>query len=126
MPTAVERRRAFRRGLLAETAAMWLLRCKGYRVVARRVRTPLGEIDIIVRRGQTIAFVEVKERPTEAAALEAIAPRQARRLVGAARYWLSTQPAASIAQGDWRFDIVTVSPYLLPRHLPNAFGADLW
>ena len=126
MPTAVERRRAFRRGLLAETAAIWLLRCKRYRVVARRVRTPLGEIDIIVRRGRTIAFVEVKTRPTEDEALEAIAPRQARRLVGAARYWLAAQPPASSAQADWRFDIVTVSPYLLPRHLSNAFSADLW
>ena len=126
MPTAIERRRAFRRGHLAETAAAWLLRCKGYRIVARRVRTPMGEIDIIARRGRTIAFVEVKERPMPAAALEAVSPRQARRVVGAARYWLTGQPAARTEQADWRFDIIVVTPYLLPRHLPNAFGADLW
>jgi putative endonuclease len=123
---SLERQRAFRRGHVAETAAAWLLRCKGYRIVARRVRTPLGEIDIIVRRGRTTAFVEVKQRPTPAAALEAVTPRQARRLVGAARYWLTVQSPASTAGADWRFDIVVVSPYLLPRHLPNAFGADLW
>jgi putative endonuclease len=125
MPTRLERRQAFRRGHLAEAAAAWLLRCKGYRIVGRRVRTPLGEIDLIARRGGTLAFVEVKERPTRDVALEAVSPRQARRLVGAARYWLSLQPPATAA-GDWRFDIVAVSPYLLPRHLPNAFGADLW
>jgi putative endonuclease len=124
MPTSLERRRAFRRGHLAETAATWLLRCKGYRIVARRVRTPMGEIDIIARRGRTVAFVEVKERPRSEVALEAVSPRQARRLVGAARYWLAAQPSAS--GDDWRFDIVAVTPYLLPRHLPNAFGADLW
>ena len=126
MPTTIERRRAFRRGHRAETAAAWLLRCKGYRIVARRVRTPLGEIDLIARRGRTTAFVEVKERPTQASALEAVSPRQARRPVGAARYWLTTQPPGATVEADWRFDIVVVSPYLLPRHLPNAFGADLW
>ena len=124
MPTAFERRQAFRRGHLAEAAAAWLLRCKGYRIVGRRVRTPMGEIDLIARRGSTIAFVEVKARPTRDVALEAVSPRQARRMVAAARYWLSLQPPATA--GDWRFDIVVVSPYLLPRHLPNAFGADLW
>jgi putative endonuclease len=125
MPTAFERRQAFRRGHLAEAAAAWLLRCKGYRIMGRRVRTPMGEIDLIARRGGTLAFVEVKARPTRDVALEAVSPRQARRMVGAARYWLGTQPPAS-ARGDWRFDIVVVSPYLFPRHLPNAFGADLW
>ena len=125
MPTAFERRQAFRRGHLAEAAAAWLLRCKGYRIVGRRVRTPMGEIDLIARRGGTLAFVEVKSRPTRDVALEAVSPRQARRMVGAARYWLSLQPPAATA-ADWRFDIVVVSPYLLPRHLPNAFGADLW
>lgn len=124
MPKSLERRKAFRRGHLAEGAAAWLLRCKGYRILGRRVRTPMGEIDLIARRGGTLAFVEVKERPTRDAALEAVSPRQARRLVGAARYWLAAQPPATA--GDWRFDIVVVSPYLFPRHLPNAFGADLW
>jgi putative endonuclease len=125
VPTSRERRRAFRRGHLAEAAAAWLLRCKGYRILGRRVRTPLGEIDIIARRGRTTAFVEVKERPTRDVALEAVSPRQARRLVAAARFWLAQSHGAT-AGDDWRFDIVVVTPYLLPRHLPNAFGADLW
>jgi putative endonuclease len=126
VPTTIERKRAFRRGHAAETAAAWLLRCKGYRIVARRVRTPLGEIDIIAQRGRVTAFVEVKQRSLRDVALEAVSPRQARRLVAAARWWIAAQPAASTVQGDWRFDIVAVTPYLWARHLPNAFGADLW
>jgi hypothetical protein len=55
----------------------------------------MGEIDLIARRGGTIAFVEVKARPTRDVALEAVSPRQARRMVGAARYWLSLQPPAT-------------------------------
>ena len=126
MPTSLERRNAFRRGHRAETAAAWLLRCKGYRIVARRVGTPRGEIDLIARRGRTTAFIEVKERPSRDVALEAVSPRQARRIVAAARWWLAAQPSRTTADADWRFDIVVVTPYLLPRHLPNAFGADLW
>jgi putative endonuclease len=123
MPQA-DRRQAYRRGLLAETSAAWLLRLKGYRILARRVRTPMGEIDLVARRGRTLAFVEVKARPTDGEAMEAVTARQARRLVGAARYWMTAQRRH--ADGDCRFDIVLVNPYLLPRHLPNAFGADLW
>lgn len=119
-----DRRQAYRHGLLAETAAAWLLRLKGYRILARRVRTPMGEIDLVARRGRTLAFVEVKARPTDGEAMEAVTARQARRLVGAARYWITTQDGGPA--GDCRFDIVLVKPYLLPRHLPNAFGADLW
>lgn len=122
--TTADRRRAHRHGALAETAAAWLLRCKGYRIIARRVKTPLGEVDLIARRGRTTAFIEVKARPSAAQAAEAVTIRQARRLVAAARYWIAVQPAAFI--GDCRFDIILVTPYRLPRHLPNAFGADLW
>ena len=68
------RRKAERRGRRAELIAAWYLRLKLYRVLARRYRTPVGEIDLIVRRGRTIVFVEVKHRPSEAEALEAVPP----------------------------------------------------
>ena len=67
-----DRRLAERRGRRAETLAAWYLRLKGYRILARRYRTPVGEIDLIVRRGRLVAFVEVKRRPTEAEAAEAV------------------------------------------------------
>ena len=78
MPRATEadprRRAAERGGRRAEFIAAWFLRLKLYRVIARRYRTPVGEIDLIVRRGRTIAFVEVKQRPSEGEGLEAVAP----------------------------------------------------
>ncbi|MGE0212807.1 MAG: YraN family protein [Parvibaculaceae bacterium] len=119
----LERRKAERRGHAAELAACWLLRAKGYRILARRVKTPMGEIDVIARRGPVTAFMEVKRRETHDGALIAIDRRQAARIVNAARQWTARNPQA--LEGSCRFDIVTVSPYLLPRHLPNAFDADI-
>lgn len=118
-----ERRKAERRGHAAELAACWLLRAKGYRILARRVKTPMGEIDIVARQGTVTAFVEVKRRGTHDGALLSIDRRQAARIVNAARQWAARNPQA--LDGACRFDIVTVSPYLLPRHLPNAFDADI-
>ena len=118
------RRKAERFGHWAEHAAAWLLRFKGYRIVARRERTPHGEIDLIAARGRVIAFVEVKARPSHDEALEAITPRQAKRIIEAARAWHS---GSGLAEDRYcRFDIITVSPYLWPKHLANAFGEDLW
>jgi putative endonuclease len=112
---------AERRGRRAETLALWLLRCKGYRVLARRYRTHAGEIDLIVRRGRLVAFVEVKVRATAADAAEAVTASGRRRIAGAAAAWLAAHPAA--AQLDQRFDVVTIVPWRLPRHLPGAFDA---
>jgi putative endonuclease len=117
-----DRRAAERRGHAAEWAAAALLMAKGYRILGRRVKTPRGEIDLIARRRATLAFVEVKARASHDAALEAVSPFAARRIVAAAGWWCSVHPASAAC--DCRFDIVTVSPYLFARHLPNAFAAD--
>ena len=82
------RRRAYRRGHRAEAAAALLFRLKGFRVLARRMRTPLGEIDLIVHRGSLVVFAEVKQRARNAPTLQAISSRQQARIVSAARYWL--------------------------------------
>ncbi|HVV93535.1 MAG TPA: YraN family protein [Hyphomicrobiales bacterium] len=116
------RRAAYGRGLGAEgLAALWL-RLKGYRVLARRFATPVGEIDLVVRRGGTVAFVEVKARPSVEEALYALQPRQQARIVRAAEAFLARHPA--LAQGNLRFDVILVVPRRLPRHLPGAFAAD--
>ncbi len=118
------RQRAEQRGRWAEYAAEAMFRVKGYAILGRRVRTPMGEIDLIAARGDTVAFAEVKARVDRSVALSAVTPHQARRIVNAARYWISrNRPAAN---RNCRFDIVTVNPYLWPRHLANAFGEDLW
>jgi putative endonuclease len=113
---------AYRRGLFAETLAAWLLRVRLYRILARRYRTPSGEIDLIARRGRTIVFVEVKSRPSEIDALEAVGAKTRRRIVRAAELWLAAHPDA--AGFDLRFDVVLVVPGRLPRHLVSVFDAD--
>ena len=118
---AARRRAAERRGRLAEMAAVVLLTLKGYRVLARRVRTPVGEIDMIARRGCVLAFVEVKARGAQDAAAEAVTLGQRRRIARAAAWWLARRPAF----GDHvlRFDAVLVAPRRLPRHVAGAFEA---
>lgn len=122
MTAASEARRdAERRGRRAEVFVAWYLRAKGYRVIARRFKTPVGEIDLIVRRGRTIAFVEVKHRPTDAEASEATTPATRQRIARAASYWLARHPKA--AEADLRFDVVVSVPGRLPRHIMAAFDA---
>ncbi|MEL6374433.1 MAG: YraN family protein [Pseudomonadota bacterium] len=117
-PGLAERRRRFRLGLSAEARARWALRLKGYRILAVRVRTPRGEIDLIAKRGNRLAFVEVKARATLEAAQHAITPRQQRRLVNAAELWLGNQLAL---QGcTLGFDAVFVTPRRWPRHAIDA------
>src|SRR5262249_21187193 len=97
-----QRRIAFRFGLSAEARAAALLMAKGYRILARRFRTPLGEIDIVARRSGVLVFVEVKARDSFDTAAEAIGKRQQSRIVAAAQLWLAAHPED--AMRDMRFD----------------------
>jgi putative endonuclease len=117
-----QRRIAFRFGLSAESRAAALLIAKGYRILARRFRTPLGEIDIVARRRGVLVFVEVKARDSFDAAAEAIGKRQQSRIIAAAQLWLAGHPED--AMRDMRFDVVLVVPGCVPRHLPAAFDAS--
>ena len=117
-----ERQRREQVGRRAERAAVWLLRFKGYRILARRFRLPVGEIDIVARRGHTVAFIEVKARASEGAALESVTPRQQQRIVRAALVFLQRHPAYSAF--DLRFDLITVTPGNLPRHHLDAWRAS--
>ncbi len=116
------RRRAFRFGVAAETLAALLLRLKGYRILARRMKTPGGEADIVARRGDTLVFVEVKARDTLEAAADTIRQSQMRRIGAAARQWLSHHPADMAL--TVRFDAVHVAPSRWPRHIVNAFEVE--
>jgi len=117
-----ERQVAFRLGLSAETRAAALLLAKGYRIVARRWRSPVGEIDLVARRRRVLVFVEVKARGRFDDAAEAVTPRQQRRITAAAAAWLASHP--DDAARDIRFDAVLVAPWRIPRHIPAAFDAD--
>ena len=113
------RRARERLGRRAESRAAIALRLKGYRLLDRRVRTPAGEIDLVVRRGAVVAFVEVKARETRAHAAEAISPAQRRRIVRAAAHFIAANPRLSVL--TQRFDAVLVEPRKWPHHITNAW-----
>ena len=116
---ATHRRLTEARGRTAEALALMSLMLKGYRPLGTRFRAAGGEIDLIVRRGRTIVFVEVKARGTIAAAQGAIDARKVGRFSRAARAWIGRHPAG----GDitYRADAVFVSPRTWPHHVPDAF-----
>ena len=116
-PADPERRIAFRFGLSAESRAAAYLIAKGYRILFRRFKTPVGEIDIVARRRGVLVFVEVKAREKLEDAAEAIGKRQQSRIIAAAEFWLAGHPPN--ASLDMRFDVV------LPVHLPGAFDASM-
>ena len=117
-----ERVAAFGLGISAESrAAAWLI-AHGYRILARRFKSPLGEIDIIAARRTTLIFVEVKARATLDDAAEAVTERQKQRIAAAAEIWLANNPVPAIR--DMRFDAILVAPGKLPRHIPSAFEAN--
>jgi putative endonuclease len=114
-----ERRRVnYRRGRLSEWIAEFLLRLKGYAILARRLRTPVGELDLVARRGRRLAFVEVKLRATLDDAGEAITPRQRKRLLKAASYWLVRHASSD---DDVAFDAVLLAPGRFPQHMRDVF-----
>lgn len=113
------RQRAYRLGHRGEWLAAMALRLKGYRILARRYRTKLGEIDLIARRGDVVAIVEVKARPTVEAAMDAVSYHAQIRIERAADLWLARQP--DHARLSLRFDLVAVLPRRWPVHVENLF-----
>ena len=109
---------AEQRGRRAETLAAWWLRLHGWRILAVRARVAGGEVDLVARRGRTVAFVEVKQRNSvEAAAWSLDAFRLRRVAVAAERL------AARFARPDdvIRIDAIFLVPRRLPRHLVNVW-----
>src|SRR5438128_7528677 len=117
-----ERQVAFALGLSAESRAAAYLVAKGYRIVARRFRSPVGEIDIVARRRGVLVFVEVKARNTIDDAALSLLHRQQQRIAAAAGAWLAAHPED--AESDVRFDAVLVAPGKIPRHIPAAFETE--
>jgi putative endonuclease len=124
-PLAQAQRRlgAHRFGLKAESIAALMLQVKGYRILARRFVVSGGEIDLIVKRGGSIAFVEVKARADLEVAATSISATKRRRISLAARVWLTRNAWA--AGLTLRGDAVFVAPRRLPRHQPAAYSLDI-
>lgn len=113
------RRRAFLAGRRGEAWAALYLRLKFYRVRAVRHATPLGEIDIVAERGDTLVFIEVKTRRGRAEPWEAV---NTRRIADAAALYVARNPG--LAGRKMRFDVIFLAPFAWPRHVINAFDAS--
>ena len=121
-PPSPERVAAFGLGLSAESRAAAYLIAKGYRIAARRFRSPVGEVDIVARRGPELLFVEVKARHRLDDAALSVTPRQQRRIVAAAEAWLADHP--DDATREIRFDVILVARSGRTQHITAAFDAS--
>lgn len=114
-----ERQRRQRLGQRAEWVAALYLQLKGYRILARRFKCPVGEIDLIAKRGRRVAFIEVKYRQTFESAAFSITDKQKQRIERAAAFWLMRHEG--ISYETLSFDVMLMRPRRLPRHLKSAF-----
>lgn len=114
----MKRQRAERGGRRAERLAAWWLRLKGWRILAVRARTPVGEVDLVARRGRTLAFVEVKARATEADAALALDDWRLRRVARAAE---ALAPRYARDGDTIRIDALFMVPRRWPRHMTNVW-----
>jgi len=121
-----DKRKAWRYGMRAELFCAVLLLLKGYRLIALRLRTQGGEIDILARRGDTVVIVEVKARGDHEQALYSVTPFKQQRLSSAARSILAGKIAglALPANPTIRFDVMAVRPWRLPLHVADAWRPE--
>lgn len=110
---------AYWRGLKAERLAAVFLKIKGYDILAQRFKTPVGEIDLMAKKGKTLVMVEVKQRSSMEDALESVTPKMRRRIEQAALYYLQRHTEHEAC--DLRFDVIAVRWPFLIRHLDNAW-----
>lgn len=119
VPKSTSRQKAQKYGLFAETLAAFALRLKGYKIVERNFKTKLGEIDIIARKGDLVAIVEVKARKSLQASIDGVGYQSTQRIESAADLWLAKQKDAHLI--SMRFDIIAVQPRKWPVHIKDAF-----
>jgi putative endonuclease len=113
----MNRHEAEQRGHWGERRAAWFLRLHGWRIIGQRVRVPAGEVDLIAKRGRTVAFVEVKTRSTAQELDTAIDAHRLRRVVAAAT---SLAPRYAGPDMDVRIDVILIAPRCWPRHIVNV------
>jgi putative endonuclease len=109
----------YQKGHRAERMARYFLNCKFYRLLELRYKTKLGEIDLVMAKGNKIIFCEVKARNELADGFDAVSPHSQQRIQRAATYFVQRNPAYQ--NYDWRFDVVVVRPWRLPYHLKDAW-----
>jgi len=114
----MKRRRAEQGGRRAEAIAALWLQLKGWSILARRARTPVGEVDLVARRGRMVAFVEVKARATLAEVEISLDEYRLRRVAAAAE---ALAPRYIRPGDDLRIDAIFIVPRRLPRHVVNVW-----
>lgn len=113
------RKRAYLKGQWAEKIAAFYLRLKGYKILENRFKTPVGEIDLLARKGKMLVAVEVKRRATLEEASLALTSFQKKRIERAFLYYLRRRPFPL----DLRFDVVLISPWKWPCHIQGAWSS---
>ena len=121
--TRVTRKLSLRWGMIAEYGAALYLILKDYSVLAMRYRIKEGEVDLIIRRGRVIAFVEVKARADFATGFEAIDEMKLRKFRKAVDHWLMRNSWAETY--TLRGDAVVICPWRIPHHIEDAFPLAL-
>ncbi|WP_421847750.1 YraN family protein [Novosphingobium sp.] len=114
----MSREEAERRGRRGESLAAWYLWAGGWRILARRQRVGAGEVDLVARKGRTVAFIEVKWRASQAALDQAIDARRLRRVARAAE---ALAPRFAGPGDDIRIDVILLAPGHWPRHMANVW-----
>ena len=115
-----KRKTAEKFGRRGESLAILYLRLKFYSILAKRVKTPVGEIDLVARRGKDIVFIEVKARSDKNQVENALRSVNQRRISRAAGYYLTQFP--EIYHSQLRFDVIFLAPFSWPRHVIGAFN----
>jgi putative endonuclease len=117
----VSRPSSYKSGVAAENYAKDLLEAKDYRIIAQRYKTKGGEIDLIAKRGDHLAFVEVKGRKTADEGVWAVLPRQQSRIAAAAEIFLGEYTSLPFSSAS--FDVIVVTPHQVCTHIEQAFLA---
>jgi len=118
MPSTLNlKKNAYLRGWRGEWIAAFYLKLKGYKILENRFKTPLGEIDLIARKGKTLVAIEVKSRSSLEKAVFSITPIQQRRIERALLYYLFRNPFPF----EVRFDVILIAPWRWPYHIIDAW-----
>lgn len=113
------KRNTYKKGIWAERYAALYLILKGYRILKRRYKTKVGEVDLIARRGNTTVFVEVKAHGTYEKGAEAVTLPSQRRITSAAQLFIASDNKDT--GQNMRFDVIVVHNLFLITHLKNAW-----
>lgn len=112
------KKKAYLKGQWSERAASLYLRLKGYEILENRFKTPVGEVDLLVRKKKVLVAVEVKNRSTLEQAAYCLTSFQQKRIEKAFLFYLKRKPTPL----DLRFDVILISPWKWPRHIQGAWS----